>query len=409
MTIVCACLNLSKVNRCSCLVEPSQWHGVIVFSTSSEDPAILIGQKLFSADPNFERVFRFAAETSRIERDLPTSKMPTLAERAFIQEMMGYHALPSIEATRVFNRCLKNSGDVREVAEDELGDELEDANTMLRRYDFQLSAAVYDGVLWWGLVNTSRDEAVAKLSCAFTDSELPYFRAIGEKIGESEHGHYPLVQAQLLAKSFKMTVADGGRVIKRLSKALWLAVERKDGANIVKYGPRSVLELPDVRSWYRDRVKEELDEVDVEMSRGRKKSRAEDGQRPGRTRSQRVENEIEEAEEALKTRGRAKKRRTEEIEDMVEEMEIEETPRRSTRSRKNREDGEETPRRGRGRKNRVVEEEEEDEILPQEPSPSRSCVTRSATQEEAPPTRRFTRSQKVEEEEVASKRRRTRR
>ncbi len=327
--------------------------------------------------------------------------MPSLAERAFVQEMMGQHAMKGKDALKLFNKCLEKAGEQREVREDDLGDELEGANTMLRRYDMQLTAVMYGGAVWWGLVNTSRDE-VAQLSCVYSAAELALFQAIGREIRGTEEGYFPLVQAQLLAKGANMTVADCGRVIKRFADAMWLAIERKDGVSFVKFGPRSLLELPEARSWARDRSRGVSKDMEVQEAPVKRRGKG-----------RRLEEEEEEEEEevvAPKRRGR-KGRRVEEM-DEVAEMEIEEQPRRSGRAKKN---SEELSRRTGKRKKNVVVEDDEDEIVPQE-RPARRPRTRASQMEDeqasqpSQPRRRFTRSQMTDEEDqVQPKRRRTRR
>ena len=180
--------------------------------------------------------------------------MPSLAQKVFIQEMMGIHTVKANEAIKLYNSCLERVGEQREVQEDDLGDELQDANSMLRRYDMELTASMYDGAVWWGLVSTSRDEELARLSCAYSSAEMTLFRAISTEIQNTEEGCFPLVKAQLLSKDAKLTIAEGGRVIKRFADAMWLSIARKDGKSYVKYGPRSVLELPDARSYVRDQL-----------------------------------------------------------------------------------------------------------------------------------------------------------
>ncbi len=326
--------------------------------------------------------------------------MPSLAERAFVQEMMGQHAMKGKDALKLFNKCLEKAGEQREVREDDLGDELEGANTMLRRYDMQLTAVMYGGAVWWGLVNTSRDE-VAQLSCVYSAAELALFQAIGREIRGTEEGYFPLVQAQLLAKGANMTVADCGRVIKRFADAMWLAIERKDGVSFVKFGPRSLLELPEARSWARDRSRGVSKDMEVQEAPVKRRGKG-----------RRLEEEEEEEEEVVAPKRRGRKGRRVEEMDEVAEMEIEEQPRRSGRAKKN---SEELSRRTGKRKKNVVVEDDEDEIVPQE-RPARRPRTRASQMEDeqasqpSQPRRRFTRSQMSDEEDqVQPKRRRTRR
>ena len=326
--------------------------------------------------------------------------MPSLAERAFVQEMMGQHAMKGKDALKLFNKCLEKAGEQREVREDDLGDELEGANTMLRRYDMQLTAVMYGGAVWWGLVNTSRDE-VAQLSCVYSAAELALFQAIGREIRGTEEGYFPLVQAQLLAKGANMTVADCGRVIKRFADAMWLAIERKDGVSFVKFGPRSLLELPEARSWARDRSRGVSKDMEVQEAPVKRRGKG-----------RRLEEEEEEEEEVVAPKRRGRKGRRVEEMDEVAEMEIEEQPRRSGRAKKN---SEELSRRTGKRKKNVVVEDDEDEIVPQE-RPARRPRTRASQMEDeqasqpSQPRRRFTRSQMTDEEDqVQPKRRRTRR
>lgn len=322
--------------------------------------------------------------------------MPSLAQQVFIQEMMGIHAMKANEATELYNDCLERAGEQREVLEDDLGDELEGANSMLRRFDMQLTATMCDGSVWWGLVSTSRDEELAKISCAYTNMEVTFFQAISNEIRSTEDGFFPLVSAQNLAKEVRLPVAEGGRVIKRLADAMWLSIERKHGESYVKYGPRSVLELPEARSYVRDQLGGVANnENGVEASSKRLSKRR-------RSIEELEEEEMSQEEEIAPQRRARKSRRTErKSEDTIDEIEVQEArPKRSNRNRVNR--STESSKHSRRSRRNVVEEEDEDEdeIMPQERPTRRRPTTRSSQQREeraSQSQRRFTRSQQSEQ------------
>jgi len=88
-----------------------------------------------------------------------------------MQTLMSVGAVSASTATDLFNDCLSKSGSTYRVDTDDLGDAVESLNNSLRAFDFQVDATVCsDGDVWWGFVNTARDDA-AKLACAFTSTQ----------------------------------------------------------------------------------------------------------------------------------------------------------------------------------------------------------------------------------------------
>lgn len=185
-----------------------------------------------------------------------------------MQTLMSVGAVSASTATDLFNDCLRKSGSTYRVDTDDLGDAVESLNNALRAYDFQVDGTVCsDGDMWWGFVNTACDDA-ANFACAFSSTELALFQAITNAIKTSGHGKIDIGAAinmvSLLAEGSRMAVMEGSKTIKKLVQLQWLTIDKDDDRNTqaVVFGPRSYLELPDVRSWARQRTNRLAGDID---------------------------------------------------------------------------------------------------------------------------------------------------
>lgn len=181
------------------------------------------------------------------------------SERALIQAMIGAGALPEKKMASLFNKIVDEVKDSRGLGEDGSGlTALSDRiNGALRAYDMQLAAAVVpERGVWWGLVNTARDDA-ALLGSVFSTAELQMFHSVVDLLRENG-GTVPLTDAHNVAPSCKLRVADGARAIEKLAAQQWLHVARlghgRGATTTVTFGARAMLELPDIRMWWRDHV-----------------------------------------------------------------------------------------------------------------------------------------------------------
>lgn len=202
-----------------------------------------------------------------------------VADRAFVQAMIGAGALSEKKATALFNKCTEASGTGTPLHDDGLSDVADRINSALRLFDMQLAAAGVPGRgIWWGLVNTARDDA-AEHACLFTQAELVLFHAVSSHLQETG-GVMSLADAHNKAPACKMRVADGARAIQRLANLQWLRVVRaapgRGAAPTVTFGPRALLELPEVRAWAREEAAggqaagEEEEEEDDEIKTPKK-------------------------------------------------------------------------------------------------------------------------------------------
>jgi len=194
-----------------------------------------------------------------------------------MQTLMSVGAVSASTATDLFNDCLSKSGSTYRVDTDDLGDAVESLNNSLRAFDFQVDATVCsDGDVWWGFVNTARDDA-AKLACAFTSTQLALFQAITDAIKTSDHGKIGIAAAtnmvSQLGEGSRMRVLEGSKTIQKLAQLQWLSIDKDEDRNTqaVVFGPRAYLELPDVRSWARQRangLSGDIDEDEDEDTQG---------------------------------------------------------------------------------------------------------------------------------------------
>jgi Nse1 non-SMC component of SMC5-6 complex len=175
----------------------------------------------------------------------------------FVQCLMVQGALPVGDARELYNSCgqtVVQACDVtraREVASDEDGliTVADQINKDLQRVGMQLKTVYspFDKVSYWGLVNTA-DDPPSRLATELSANQLRYFFCIVNDL--LDNVDLSLVEVQNMGPEFKLTVTGAGQTVQSLHRNQWLKIlKRSTGPSKIVFGPKSLLELPNVRAW----------------------------------------------------------------------------------------------------------------------------------------------------------------
>lgn len=118
---------------------------------------------------------------------------------------------------------------------------------------FKTIYSPWDNTQYWSVCNTVEDDAVdtATVFNGINQKKM-FFEVIEDIIDDIQNGGEGLLgfnDVQNLASSHGMTVADGGQFLHKLNQYKWLkTVRKRSGEAHIAPGPRSLLELPQLRT-----------------------------------------------------------------------------------------------------------------------------------------------------------------
>ncbi|KAI0564724.1 Non-structural maintenance of chromosomes element 1 [Gracilaria domingensis] len=171
---------------------------------------------------------------------------------------MAAKALSQQKAIELYNACLAASKEKRGVKVrdvDAFHRRMDKINKSLAFFDMELKTiySPYDQAQYWALVNTLEDETVESATTFKGINEKKmYFDIIGELMDDLQsdgEGMLPHTYVQNLATNHGMTIADGSQMLQRMNHLKWLKTVRgPSGETFVAPGPRSLLELPQLRT-----------------------------------------------------------------------------------------------------------------------------------------------------------------
>lgn len=118
---------------------------------------------------------------------------------------------------------------------------------------FKTIYSPWDNTQYWSVCNTVEDDATdtATVFNGINQKKM-FFEVIEEIVEDIQSGGEGLLRfndVQNLASSYGMTVADGGQFLHKLNQYKWLkTVRNRSGEAHIAPGPRSLLELPQLRT-----------------------------------------------------------------------------------------------------------------------------------------------------------------
>ncbi|CAN8067130.1 unnamed protein product [Agarophyton chilense] len=179
-------------------------------------------------------------------------------DQSFVSGMMASKALPQQKAIELYNSCLSSNKDKRGVKirdVDAFHRRMDKINKGISFFDLELKTiySPWDQAQYWALVNTLEDDAV---ECATTfkgtGEKKMYFEIIDDLVEDLQNGGegmLPHNYVQNLATTHGMTISDGSHLLQRMNQLKWLkTVRTTSGETFVAPGPRSLLELPQLRT-----------------------------------------------------------------------------------------------------------------------------------------------------------------
>lgn len=175
----------------------------------------------------------------------------------FVQSLMAAGALSAKNTASLYNECGKSAVDhcgvTRQRSVDEDGSELDSVadpiNRKLERFGLQLKTiySPWENDRFWGVVNIANDPA-ARLANELSTNKLNFFFGIVNELLSAEE--ISVTYAQNTCLKYNMRVAEAGHALQKLQRDQWLKMHKREGrGTVVTFGVRSLLELPDVRSW----------------------------------------------------------------------------------------------------------------------------------------------------------------
>jgi Nse1 non-SMC component of SMC5-6 complex len=175
----------------------------------------------------------------------------------FVQCLMVQGALPVASVRELYNSCGQtvvqacDASRAREVSSDEDGliAVADQINKELQQVGMQLKTVYspFDKVSYWGLVNTA-DDPPSRLATELSTNQLRYFFGIVNDL--LDNADLSLVEVQNMGPEFRLTVTMAGQTVQNLHRNQWLKILKKSsGPSKIVFGPRSLLELPNVRAW----------------------------------------------------------------------------------------------------------------------------------------------------------------